>query len=108
MLDVTPKAKMLTPHPFNLVAGISGVTPLFDFPSVRTKITFLALDLAPAAELKMRLVRTYSSALPVAVEPPVYLRRKEISQVMFTWKGASPPSRACPFCRDLASLGNLL
>ena len=58
MLDVTPMAKMLTLLPFNLVAGIFGVTPMFDFPSVRTKIAFLASDLAPAAELKMRLVRT--------------------------------------------------
>ena len=70
-------AKIVTPRLFNFLAGIAEETPVFDFPSVRMKITFLALDLAPLAALKMRLLLTNSSAAPVAVCPPVYLHERE-------------------------------
>ena len=71
---MTPRAKIVTPALFSCPAGIPGEIPLLDLPSVRTKITFLAPRLAPAALLKIRLLRTYCNAVPVAVSPPVYLK----------------------------------
>ena len=55
---------------------MEGLTPWLDLPSVETKTTFFAPLLAPAAVLKMRLLRTYCKAVPVAVIPPVYLEGK--------------------------------
>lgn len=76
---------MITPALFNCLAGMPGETPLLDLPSVRTNTTFLAPLLAPAALLKMRLLRTYCNAVPVAVKPPVYLRKLiYLSWVLYT------------------------
>jgi hypothetical protein len=77
MLYVIPRANIITPALFNCPAGIPGVTPLLDLPSVRTKTTFWAPLLAPAAALKIRLLRTYCRAVPVAVMPPVYLVKEK-------------------------------
>ena len=82
MLFVTPIAKIVTLALFNCPAGIAGAIPLLDLPSVKTKITFLAPLLAPAAALKRRLLRTSCRALPVAVRPPVYLVKIECRMIL--------------------------
>ena len=61
---------------FSLPAGIIGLIPRFDRPSVITTIIFRVFSLAPAFALKMSCVRTNSNALPVEVRPFVYLVEK--------------------------------
>ena len=78
ILFVILTAKMeILEFSFNLPAGMMGLIPRFDRPSVITRITFRVFSLAPALALKISCVRTNSSALPVVVRPFVYLVAKK-------------------------------
>ena len=70
-LFVIPRAKIFTPTLLNSFAWICG---MICRPCVTTNTTFLASLRAPAAELKIRFLRTYCRTPPLAVVPLAYLK----------------------------------